>query len=43
MKIANSTEGQRAWSIILPMLASDSVHQHLIEIFVTSGLKAGKA
>ena len=43
MKIANPCKQQGKGSIILPVLASDTVQYHHIEIFTTSGLTAGKA
>jgi hypothetical protein len=43
MKIANPCKRQFTGSIILPMLGSDTVHHHLIEVLTTSGLAAGKA
>jgi len=38
MKIVNPCKRQCTGSIILPMLASDTVHHHLIEVLTTRSL-----
>jgi len=43
MQITNPSNWQRAQLIILPMLASDTAHQHLVEVLTPNGQLAGKA
>jgi hypothetical protein len=43
MQITDPNNRQRARLIILPMLASDTAQQHLVEFLTTNGQLAGKA
>jgi hypothetical protein len=43
MQNTNPSKRQGARLIILPMLASDTAHQHLVEVLTPNGQLAGKA